>query len=114
MARLIFVIGFVAIALSYFCANVVLAACTVDVANTRKIQDQISTECVWNAPSNAYIIIKEVTWSIAWNESAVCVCVSLVCQLNRTRQYRAVPPQTKFRYNRTQEHSGTRSNSGLF
>ena len=69
MTRLIFVIGLTAITLSYFCADTAIAACTVDVANTFKTQDVVSTECIWNAPSNAYIIIKEVTWNISWNEA---------------------------------------------
>lgn len=65
MTRLISVIGLTAITVSYFCANGVLAACTVNVTNTTKTQDVSFDEVCLGMRRPTLIIIKEVTWSIA-------------------------------------------------
>ena len=69
MTRILIAIGGLVLTLLLFNSNVVRAACTVWEQFTIKTQDEVTTECIWNAPSNAYIIIKEVTWSITWFES---------------------------------------------
>lgn len=45
-------------------SNTSNGVCEVDVPNTFKLEDVVSQECGYHAPSNAYYIVKDVEWAI--------------------------------------------------
>lgn len=45
-------------------SNTASATCEVDVNNTFKAEDEVSLECGYHAPSNAYYIVKDVRWVV--------------------------------------------------
>jgi hypothetical protein len=55
--RRLFFVSSLFVTLSLLNSSFVFGACTVDVANTGKFKDEVIVECVWNSPSNAYIIV---------------------------------------------------------